>query len=325
MNTTVYRSSKKEFIFCEIFGYYFHNTLNLIGIVTNSICIFIFAMILKNERQQSNMFRYFFLKSINDLIYSLTQQSSWIEECLDCPLKYLYSINIVRILFYWYFAEILLLASGLFELAATFDCYNLITQKYQFYLTKKSFYIVSITIYAISTIFEFIYIIKNKIYRTESGYDYKVKGNLIYKVLHLFNVITRDFLILTTIIILNMLILYKMKQVTKNRQAITNNSQRVLITNSQKAEKNKIKMIVSFSLNFFILHLANDLDKIINFTDYSKCLGFLSFTLFDIAYYDSIIFYLYFNNTFRRIFINYFTFRRLRNRIIPISESNISN
>jgi hypothetical protein len=299
-----------NFTFCNIFGFYFHNTLNLIGMVTNSICIFIFAMILKNNRQQNNMFRYFFLKSINDLIYLISVETTLIGKCLDCSLKYSYSLSIVRILFYWYFAEVTLLASGLLDLVATFDCYNLITQKYQFFLTKKSFYILSVTIYAISIICELIYTL-----------DWEI-NQYIFKVLDLANMITRDFLILIAIIILNLMILYRMKQVTKNRQAISNHSQDVLIINSQNAEKNKIKMIVSVGLNFFILHLANNLNQFFFYSKHSKCVEFLVFSLFDLTYYNSIIFYLCFNSTFKRIFVEYFTLKRLRlylfrNRITP--------
>jgi hypothetical protein len=314
MNTTNTNiTSTIDLLFCEIFDYYFHNTLNLIGMVTNSICIFIFAMILKNERQQSNMFRYFFLKSINDLIYLISQQSSWISKCLDCSLKYLYSINILQTVFYWYIAEVTLLSSGLLDLVATFDCYNLITQKYQFFLTKKSFYILSVTIYAISIIFELFYTVNWE------------QSPTFFKILHLINLITRDFLILITIVILNMMILYKMKQVTKNRQAIANHSQDVLIINSQNAERNKIKMIVSVGLNFFILHFGNILDQIFYFSYHFKCLELLIFLLFDMTYYNSIIFYLCFNNTFNRIFIEYFTFKRLRLYLFRNRINSITN
>jgi cell division protein FtsL len=316
---------------CEYIEFYIHRILNFIGIISNSICVFIFATILKNERQQSNMFRFFFVKSINDLIFSILLIFDWIGQCLNCSLKYKYAIVILQTVSYWYIAEITSVCSGCLEIASTFDCYNLLSDKYQFMKTKKAFYIVTIAIYLIFTVYISFFFIRWDIALNDVGYVLQEKTELIYSFYLYVIVIIRDFLILILLVFLNSLILIQMKHLTESRKNINNNNQNLLVAQALHAEHNKVKMIISVGLNYFILHFPNDLDKVFKLptklSTISGCYREFFITFFDLCYYDSIVFYIIFNITFKKTFIKYFTLKKLRlylirNRINTINTIN---
>jgi hypothetical protein len=290
--------------------------LGVFGLITNSISAFIFAIILMKERQKSNMFRYFFVKSINDLIYVFTLQIRWFQ--MSYSIKHSYLFNFFDIFIYWYSSEAVVLASSLLELIATIDCYNLLSKKIEFLTTKKCFYFVVFSIYAICLSVPILFLIKWKIVRSSNGDYVKVektqKLNWIFFFIFVF---VRDNVILIIIITFNILILFKMKNLTRNRRIVSDNNQTMLVIQAQKAERNKVKMIVSVSLNFFIFHFPNDLRNFYSgFTSDSSCFDIIISVLFDLPYYNSIVFFMLFNVTFKKTFIEYFTFKKLtRNRV----------
>jgi hypothetical protein len=297
---------------CYQIFFYPENVLNTIGIVTNSICIFIFAVILKKERQNSNMFRYFFVKTVNDLVYIITLQFTWLDLCSNCPITFNYIFNLFKIFFYWYVSEVTMLTSGLLELAATLDCYNLLSNKSEYLKTKKAFYVAVISIFVFCSSFLCFFILRWEIIHNSLGYTFKKKDDHIYSVLFYINIIIRDYIVLLMLMILNILVLYQMKRSTRLRKFITNNIASVLVKQAQKAENNKVKMILAVGSSFFLLHFLDNLEKFFKISEKFKCFDIVAVMMYNITYYNSIIFYMLFNNTFRKAFVKYFTFQKLR-------------
>jgi hypothetical protein len=310
-------SSLKIEAFCNSMSprafYIINNTINMIGLVTNSICIFVFILIIKKERQSSNMFHYLLAKSSSDFLLLLFYQYEWIFYCETCTkFKDGYLSQILYIYIWWYGGSVCTMSSMAFELAAIFDCYSLLSEKFEF-LRKKSFFFITLSIvYAFSFVLcifiPLTLVITPKI---NSGYIVSQKMNSFFLIGYLTTTSIKEYLLVSLLIMFNILIFFKMKELSNIRKRMSN-KQLNLIKEARTAEQNKVKMIVTSCFNTVLLHLPNSVFVILYEFDILHCYYNLVLLFYVISYSNTIIFYILYNKSFRKIFINYFTFKKQR-------------
>ena len=136
---------------------YLHPVISFMGLVCNLFGSVVFMQIMRNIQLDSNMFKYLFIKSVNDflqfafhifspLFYGTVEQ----KKTLIGLLWYL------RL--YGYPERTLNFCSSWMEVLATLDLFNLITKKLNFIMSKWFFASTVIIIHLYSVVFH-IYIL----------------------------------------------------------------------------------------------------------------------------------------------------------------------
>jgi hypothetical protein len=304
--------------------------INIMSFLMNFICVLVFLKVLKNKRSanepasSSIMYKYLLLKSICDTVSSIIQMTVLIFKENN---YYGYLIrSIWSLVFYLYFSQSFYLASGFFEIAATFNCAVSIENKLKWLQTKLSFYITTIGLFAFCFVYQSFYFIFKHIQTKElinnstvtifyfindSFLYYKTEQNFEFS-----TSIIRDLVCLLILIILNAFILFKMIQIRRRRSHLQSNSQSANQLNSRRAEHRKIKMILFLFIVYALGHLPftlvhlNLLDPIIrNYVIYYAKI-FLA-----ISYSTSFFIYFFFDKKFNSVIMPIFSvFRNFRRR-----------
>lgn len=208
-----------------------------IGIVTNTLCILVFAKIIKDETKNTSghMFKYLLCKAVHDDIQFICSIFSVLYYCTTCSSYGTYAAQIWYIWFYWYMTYINSVCSGFLEVAATFDCLITINQKMTF--CKKTIWFVLVVVgtllytalFYTFKLFEFNigkHPKENHDNSSSPGYYYfyeynsfhNSKPDKAFKVVH---GVTRDVITLIIIVILNALILISLKKKMSNKKKLT--------------------------------------------------------------------------------------------------------
>jgi hypothetical protein len=293
--------------------------INIISFLMNFICVLVFLKVLKNKRRanepasSSIMYKYLLLKSICDTLTGLIQTSVLIFKENN------YSGSLVRsiwsLVFYLYFSQSFYLASGFFEIAATFNCAISIEKKLKWLQTKLSFYITTVGLFAFCFVYQSFYFIFKRIEKKQfinnttviiyyyiDGIvsNYKYEQNFVLSAS-----IIRDLVCLLILIILNAFILFKMIQIRRRRSHLQNNSQSANRLNSRRAEHRKIKMIVSLFIMYTFGHLPYTFvhlnllhDYIYNYVIYYSEISLA------ISYSTSFFIYLFFDIKFNSVIMD---------------------
>jgi hypothetical protein len=303
--------------------------INIISFLMNIVCVLVFLKVLKNKRRanepasSSIMYKYLLLKSICDTISSFIQISVLIFKEKN------YSESLVRSIWYLcfdlYLTRSFYLASGFFEIAATFNCAISIENKLKWLQTKLSFYITTIGLFAFCFVYQSFYFIFKRIqtkesiknttvtisyYINDSVLNYKIEQNF-----ELSTFIIRDLVCLLILIILNAFILFKMVQIRKRRHHLQSNSQSANRLNSRRAENRKIKMIVSLFIIYAFGHLPYTFVHL-NLLDISihNYAIYYSEIFLAISYSTSFVVYSFFDNKFNSVITAIFNIFRHFNR-----------
>lgn len=139
----------------SIINSYIIPAISVVGVVTNTWCIYAFVRILRNSRASiaSNMFKYLLLKSIQDDCQFLVQVFAPLYYCVTCSTYQTFSSQVWYIGFYYYVEATNELASGLYDLAATFDCLLAIGNQCRVFQSTFMFYTLSTVIFLFSALF----------------------------------------------------------------------------------------------------------------------------------------------------------------------------
>jgi hypothetical protein len=285
-----------------------------LGSILNLICIIIFIKIIKVEqRHNGNMFKYLALKSFNDLIFL----------SLIIPVLYYIKSNgtsdhayILQLYFKWIISYITMIAktaSAWFEVSASFDCLLLISNQLQILKMIKLKW-VSIVIYTFCFAFYLSYalqfsIIEIKLNSTQIRlYDTKLIPTSYYKYYNIIQALVRDVIPVVLMVVANILILVFIRNTTKRRRELTKYSNRVstMVTNSQIAEKNKIKMIF-FTTLAYMLHIPSIIVSVLNIS--YNCFYIIASLALTFSYCVGFFIYIFTNTKFRKLFFNLFRFR----------------
>jgi hypothetical protein len=315
-------------LFYTIFENYIWNFTLVFGTIANCLCCIGFVVILWKEfkvgrshlqRQpisKGHMYKYLLIKSICDFLY-VSIELGWLIYERDDGLT-IDSTYIMQVWYVWfdnYLTNVAQLASSYFEVLAALDCFLTISNRH-FWFKKVSTFII-LTCFGL--IFCFIFIIPMKLSNTiqyinetcsDMGYEsVHVKSFIktdIYRLFLLFISILRDILPLILLIIINVLIYFILKEVTRRRLTLDRTGTNNMIQASQKAERNKIKMIILTSL-IFNCHIPKIFYNLRLFNLHSNdCFNDISYYLLILSYCLNIFSYILYNSTFRKCFSNSF-------------------
>jgi hypothetical protein len=297
-----------------IIDFYLYYSIIVIGTVLNMICIPIFVIIIKKERaNQGHMFKYFLLKSICDFFSLSTLIPELIYFHRSGTRDQSFVMQIWFISCDYYFNEAFQLMSVFFEIAASIDCLFLIKRRLDWLKSKIAFYFIAgfISLFCFlfysCRLFQFkIVEIGDSLYKTSYTKFHRSQFVRYHRLIH--NII-RDILPLFILFIVNCFILATLRNLTNRRKQMEGNSQQrpsKLVSNSQNAERNKIKMI-SFTSSIYLFHIPMIFNNF-NYKNMSNndFISYLCFLFLSLSYSLSIISYVLFNNTFKKYFFSFF-------------------
>ena len=308
-----------------------YNIVIVLGIVCNTFCIAILTKIVVRERINGHMFRYLLAKAICDLTFFCCNFFEiFYFQCEACITAYSFLLELWYVWSYYYIEEIVLLLSLILEIAATVDCYLMITNKWQYCFQRKiCFWIVlctSITFCALYYTCYPIFITINAFpiaNSTQMFYNHTWSNSIILISFDLSQSILRDFLSLILLVILNGLILNSLRRTTANRRCLgrQDNQQAsaqlsVLVLKATAAERRKVLMIVASGLNIFLGHFFFIISNLWYWIDKESiwiCADLFSETFLNASYVTPIFFYLAFNSTFLRYSLRIFRICGARN------------
>lgn len=304
---------------------YVQSFLDLIGIIFSIISIIIFRAIIKRDNRDNNfkgqMNKYLLVKSISELYLFTIDIFTFLYTCKPCNMKNSLIMQIWYVYFSWFGEESSLIFSSLLDVAATFDCLITIKNKCKIWQNNISFYIVVFISFIISISLELNVIFQFKIIKINitNIYDSN-KTQLIYMTEYvekselgpylLFSSLIRDWFTLFLLIILNIIILFSIKKLTKIRKSRSKKTSSRQIQKSIKAEKLKAKMILFLLFNFIFSHSVSFyLSLPIEINGNFICYDNIRWILLIIGSIFSVIIYYIFNKNFR----NYICFCFINN------------
>lgn len=296
--------------------------ISLFGIVINAICVSTFWHIIRGPTRRNenhgNMFRYLFLKSVIDSGQFVIIAFEPLLFCVQCGgISWAYVTKLFHLIFSNYFGSTFATASSWLEIAATLDCYALISKSMPWLLQKSTFYIFS----SISIIFPLAYVVYYFFQFTSNGvnvdgfasYTFDYRNDKIYSVLSLVEYVIRDVAVLIVLIWLNIVILIEFKKSTARRrrleigQSSTATTAKSLVHRALAAERKKIIMMACTGLNFFVGHVPMVVYYIPYAQQYSDiCIQNCVFILYMLSYASPFLLYYGFNATFKRYVLNIF-------------------
>ena len=83
-----------------VLNIYLINFINILGIMYNLICVYVFSRIVKSQRNEGHMFKYLLVKAIHDSISFLTNIFYSQYFCESCEARKFYIVQIWYIWFY---------------------------------------------------------------------------------------------------------------------------------------------------------------------------------------------------------------------------------
>ena len=320
-----------EFMECQyklpvsIINAYIQPVISVIGIFLNVLSVIVFLQISKKNKNYSNMFKYFLVKSLDDGIRFVIYSFSPFYFCLNCENTHSYEIVTWYIYFYLYAARGLEMGSSLMAVMATFECFIRIAGKLKFLHSK----IITITIISLVHLIAFsnsVYIILgNKItpltlvyFKNQTIYYKRDRSAFIFKaeivILRNFDAILSHIIPFVLLILFNIFIILQLKKTSKLKlllhQHILQNKSIKAALNSKK--KNQIMVILS-GLNFMIGHFGIILLRFrLSFWSEQSwnCFSFFYGLIFSLSLVINVFFYYFLNNHFRnQLHMNFRCFR----------------
>jgi hypothetical protein len=95
MNSSAFTTEKCLLNSVEnIFNRYIENKINIFGLIANGLCTVIFYKIIKRPQQQSNVFKYLFMKSMTDFLIYVSNRLECLYYCRKCRTTSSYLIQI---------------------------------------------------------------------------------------------------------------------------------------------------------------------------------------------------------------------------------------
>jgi hypothetical protein len=297
----------------HITTFYVTRILNYSSMIFSLLSAFIWLRVIRNDQQQQQkgqMFKYFFVGSFMETIIFIlgSPDADYYKSSRGLAWK------IWFIYFYCYIYYSLVTISNYLELAASFDCYIVIRNKFKFIQSKRFFKIILSTVVVVSFIIQinFLtdYIIRvditiNGTYNgTTIHYEYSsINSDDFAEFLKYYDKVlsvVREVLPLILLLIVNVLILKTLRQVMKKKRKIqrTNNN-----TTASQAELNKLKMIITICLDYYILRTPlvliyfwnKDSDSVI-----WNCLYYYGNASYILSYLLKFFIYYFYNKKFKK-------------------------
>jgi hypothetical protein len=308
----------QDLVYFKIMFDYLAKLLQYGSIIGLTFCIIVFSRIVENSKNENKgqMFKYFLSKSVFDILVFLTVILDSAYYCNNCGTNYVWQLWYIWIYYYAY--TVFVSISNLMEIAATIDCYLLVTNKFKFLLEKRIFvgFLLSSIVFnvIINVHYYFIFKIVENSDGTLNRTTFTVIDSMDYIRKSYFPIINfsilayRELLPLLILIVINILIMLTFKKVSARKRQMQGRA--TTLSNAeiriQRAEKNKLKLIFIVSFSYILLRMP--------FTIYQvpfhgrnmfwECYYFpTSIRLYDLSFFIQIFNYYFFNNKFKKYFL----------------------
>jgi hypothetical protein len=299
-------------LFVHIMTFYFGRILNYLSVIFSFLSAFIWLRVIRNEQQQKGqMFKYLFVSSLVEAIYFIlsSPDADFFSDIKNMTISGAWKIWYIY--FYSYTCFSIITISNYLELLATFDCYIVIKNKFNFMHTKKFFNIILATLTVVCFILNFNYLLEhnktvqvnNGTYNNDYEYEYDfVNDDLTIPIGYYKAIISfvREALPLILLLIVNILILITLKEIMKKKRKVqrANND-----TTASNAELNKLKMIIAICLDYYLLRTPLVLNFIIN-SKLDKtiwfCFYYYANASYTLSYSLKFFIYFFYNKKFKK-------------------------
>jgi hypothetical protein len=313
-------------------------TISGVGIIANTWCVAVFAMIIYKERHNNHMFKYLLLKALHDDIQFLIQIFAPLYYCSTCSTYQTYASQIWYIWFYYYVECVNELCSGFYEVAAAFDCLININKKFECCKKNLYFYVISVAVFVFSAVYYIFFLYNFKITGYVRVIDAYFDANLnttvanqtreyflyeytefastdLSKVFSRGHGMLRDVITLVVLVILNGMILLTIKrsvQMKKNMTMSGGNAQQQAavvkrpkhgsVRAAEEAQRNVTIMIVLIGINYFGGHFTSFVRYLFLVdkpSPFRSCFVAISEFLFYLSYVTPFFIYFGYNKVFR--------------------------
>ena len=231
------------------------------GFVLNVLNILVFSQ----ERLRKRVMNIYLLaKSFSDAVALISQMISGLLKCTDCAVNYSYSFQLFNLIVPKYICYIALLSSIMFEVMATFDRYVIVYQNFNFYHKINYRIIIGFILVYCSTFYVYKFFTLalvssqdangRQLYQVEKSEFGKSPGSSVLGAIHS---IVRDGICVLLVVILNVLLLVKMKQLLSKKKLIIASLRAAgskAISNADRAESNITIMVILTGLSAILAH-----------------------------------------------------------------------
>ena len=227
-----------------IISTYVNTAISVVGLITNSICIVVFTMIIMGEKSlPGQMFKYLLFKAIYDTAQFWIQVFAPLYFCPTCSTYETYGSQLWYVWFYYYAENLFELASGFLEVAATFDCLITVKQMFPRLKTNRACLIFVTIVSVYSTLFYIFRIFTYNIVEIQAVKRNETIGNnetslvltpsrfvlqasefsktALSETLGLMHTASRDAFVMIVTLILNMFLLMTLKDAVKLKKRMT--------------------------------------------------------------------------------------------------------
>ena len=266
---------------------YFEMSFSLFCFFLNFICIVVFMKIIRNQKINDDIFKYFLAKSIADTFLTLIIPLDSIleaENTIIPDLSKIYFFHVLNLIFGYYLAFCLQLFSMVCEIVACFSRYRMSVNKWKIF-DKLSYKIVigSIAIYCFGFYtYKFASLNIAKVQNNNSEDTWIILENELDTKMGYVHSFVRDGVCVFVIIALNVLTVVQLRKTLTRKRTLTKGSRSHRV---QKAEIRLTLMVLTMSTFTFIGHglvLINYLKITILFKN--LCFRLIRRTLYWLSY-----------------------------------------
>ena len=299
--------------FCQTIFYitedYISPSLGFVGTILNMLSFVIYVMILRSTTQnhKDHLFKYLLVKSIADTYVSVYVFLNAITKKIS-SINEKYGYRIFELIVFDYLVFVFELISMLLEVASIFNRFKIFTKTFKLF-DKINFKIVIILMFMYSFGF-YIHVFFNHLIVKNFKLDksnitiffYSVNQKGLGELDTIFGYIhssVRDVLCVFLILILNIILMIKMRNFIKHKKAIVGNQAK-----SEQVELKLTSMVIGTTSMTFFGHILTFIEylKIENITS-NECFKAFSDLAFWICNAFNFVLYFYFNLYFRKTFL----------------------
>lgn len=206
-----------------------------LGMLFSSFGILVFLQIILIKRPRSNMFAYFLIATISDLLNHTIVLFGKLFTCLTCPSWFaLTSAGQWYIKFYNYLPAVFDDITAFMQVAATIDCYISIRSKFPVLQSRLTFYLITLFVvfysfgYEINLWLKYDIVIIERTFNSTLNLTQKIVtypatsfGKTIWpKVMFVYSSAVRDLGCFVLLLLFNTLIMYEMQDSTRRKKQL---------------------------------------------------------------------------------------------------------
>ena len=304
-----------------LFSNYIHSIIGILGCLLNLICVKILANKDFNTSDSSNgnVFKYLLIKSVCDALILLIKAVEPLFTCVDWTYRSNYLVNMLDLVMNKYFIFVCTLCSIVFELVAqlsrlvaisflnTLDFIRLFTLKkvsFVLILFIAGFYVFKLYEYSIHVIAlegSSHYII----------YMSEFSNTQLFRSLQLVHSFIRDFFCVVCVLLLDIIVLVTFRKAMARKKRLVFRLDQLGLNNKhieriEFAEYNTTLMILTIGFMTLICRLPLFVNYLPVLNERLRpCFQLLTESLFLVNISSNILFFYFFNATFRTLFNRY--------------------